>query len=140
LWKYKWYLEGVWAKRLSCEGKRRTHRMLEATTGGCLQAQDLRSSAEDSDLWEPHCLSRWPGATAQLYSGSWCRVYQARARMPATFPLAADKIHALTAAAKDEAQQQRGQRAVPQQRDAVLQLAFDELMSSLSALGMAVTR
>ncbi len=100
-----------------------------------MQAQYLRSVAEEPCLWEPHCLERWPGADVQLYRGSWCKLYQARAHMPTAFPLAADKIRGLTVGAREGAQQQR-----PQQGNGLASMAFEEVMSALFTVGVAVTR
>ncbi|GAB4821624.1 hypothetical protein N2152v2_008670 [Parachlorella kessleri] len=52
---------------------------------------------------------------------------------------AADKIHSITAGARERAQQQP-QQTVPQHGDYLLRLAYNELMGSLYELRMALTR
>lgn len=119
-----------------------------------MQGRYLRAVAQDSYLWEAHCLARWPGAEAQLYVGDWCQLYCARSAQPAQLPQATDKVRALTAAAAQRAVEQQAQQQAAaasaasggaqqtqrQRGEALAGLAFEEVMRCLFTVGLAVTR
>jgi hypothetical protein len=65
-----------------------------------LQSQKLSEDVRQSQQWERHALARWPGADAALHGGSWSELFVARAALPAAFPPAADRVSAVTAAAR----------------------------------------
>lgn len=79
---------------------------------GALQDTYVRQVASDRTLWEPLALARWPGADAERqYAGNWHRLYLVRAPLNHTFPLAADRVRAVTAAQQQRhAEQQQVQR------------------------------
>ncbi|KAL4856779.1 Propionyl-CoA carboxylase alpha chain [Chlorella vulgaris] len=74
--------------------------LLSAGDLAAMSMQDtyLRQVAADTSMWEPLSLARWPGADAERhYGGDWHSLYMARAPLPLGFPLAADRIHTITA-------------------------------------------
>ena len=132
---------------------------LLATTALLPPLQDvyLRYAASDSVLWEPLALARWPGASAAAtthYAGDMHRLYLARAPLPHTFALAADRIRAVTAAQQQQLAQAGTQPAAsgapgafgssrgsgPGPAAALPQLAFEDVMRQTLAAGLACTR
>jgi hypothetical protein len=127
------------------------------TTASLPSLQDvyLRYAAGDSMLWEPLALARWPGASAAAtahYAGDMHRLYLARAPLPHTFALAADRIRAVTAAQQQQPAQ-AGRQPVGTGATsggfgssrgsgpaALPQLAFEDVMHQTFAAGLACTR
>ncbi|KAI7838672.1 hypothetical protein COHA_007475 [Chlorella ohadii] len=85
--------------------------LLSAQDLAALSLQDkyLRAVAADAGLWQPLALARWPGAAptcAEAYAGDWHALFLARAPLPHGFPLAADRVRAVTDAQRQQRQQE----------------------------------
>lgn len=119
------------------------------------QDQYLRQVAADASLWAPLALGRWPGADADAgYDGNWHALFLARAYMPHAFPLAADRVRAVTAVQRQ--QRQAEQHAAPAAvgapsatsssssgssgAGAMPALAFEDVMRQAFSVGLACTR
>ncbi len=100
--------------------------------------------------------ARWPGAEAAaegLYLGDWHALFLARTRMPVAFPMAADRVHAVTGVQQARAQRQQqggkgGAAAAVADMPAVSfigrvpggtlpALAFEDVMRQVFSVGMA---
>lgn len=125
------------------------------------QDKYLRAVASDPGLWHPLALARWPGADAEAgHSGDWHKLYQARASQPHAFPLAADRVRAVTAAQQRRRQAEQREAAVGAVDAAVSAatapagtssasssgvgglpaLAFEDVMHQAYSAGLACTR
>ncbi|KAL4447424.1 hypothetical protein ABPG75_004643 [Micractinium tetrahymenae] len=132
--------------------------LLPARDLAALSMQDtyLRRVASDPSLWQPLAQARWPGAEAAaegLYGGDWHALFLARARMPLAFQLAADRVHAVTAAQQARARQQQGQGAAAASAGAAAApaagsaerapggalpaMAFEDVMRQVFSVGLA---
>ena len=107
--------------------------------------------AAATELWEPLARARWPGADpARQYGGDWHALFVARAPMPHAFPLAADRVRAVTAAQQAQARQggagpARGMGARVESvggapAGGLAHLAFDDVMLQTFAAGLAASR
>ena len=104
-----------------------------------MQDTYLRAVASDAGLWQPLALGSWPGAEpacTQHYAGDWHALYMARAAMPHGFPLAADRVHAVTSAQR--AQRQREQASGGSSVQGGLPaVAFEDVMRQVFSAGLA---
>ena len=101
--------------------------------------------AADELLWRTHALARWPGAdAAELgYGDDWRRLYAARALMPHAFPLAADRVRAISAAQRSrQAAAGAGGSAAGAAKGGggLPQLALEEVMRQVHAIALACGR
>ncbi|KAL4427458.1 hypothetical protein ABPG77_000747 [Micractinium sp. CCAP 211/92] len=132
--------------------------LLSARDLAALAVQDtyLRRVASDPSLWQPLAQARWPGAEAAaegLHLGDWHALFLARTRMPVAFPMAADRVHAVTGVQQARAQRQQqggkgGAAAAVADMPAVSftgqvpggalpALAFEDVMRQVFSVGMA---
>ena len=125
------------------------------------QDKYLRAVAADAGLWQPLALSRWPGAAptcAEAYGGDWHALFLARAPLPHAFPLAADRVRAVTNAQRHQRQQEVAEEPGPSHhtgwgssggstpsgstggRPGLPALAFEDVMRQTFSAGLACSR
>lgn len=133
--------------------------LLSARDLAALAVQDtyLRRVASEPLLWQPLAQARWPGAEAAaegMYGGDWHALYLARTCMPVAFPLAADRVRAVTAVQQARQRQQiedgvdgtaaaaalAGSCARQAAGGPLPAMAFEDVMRQVFAVGLACSK